>query len=54
MPKKEISTDKEWQADNDCRTLIDAEEVKKDPARMKAAVKKAKEKMAALKEIDNG
>lgn len=45
--------DKMHQAADDCRTLIDAEEIKKDKPRMKAALKAAKEKMAALKEVTN-
>ena len=45
--------DKKWQADSDCHTLIEYGEIKKDKARMKAAVKVAKEKMAALKEVYN-
>lgn len=45
--------DKEWEADNDCRTLIDAQEVMNDPARKKAAMKAAKKKMKALKAVES-
>jgi len=43
----------DWKADGDCRTLIEAEQIKKDKPRLKAAMKKAKEKMAALKELES-
>lgn len=43
--------DKDWEADSDCRTLIDAKEIQNDPKRLKAAMAKAKEKMKALKEV---
>ena len=33
--------DREWQADCDCRTLAEAETIKSDPARMKAAAEKS-------------
>ena len=39
--------DQAWRADEDCRTLMEAEKIRRDPKRMKAAqkaaVKKAKE-----------
>ena len=54
-PVEALDTDdeqeKEWKAENDCRTLIDAAEIKNDPERLKAAVAEAKKKMAALKEV---
>ena len=37
--------DKKWRAQDDARTLAEAQSIKKDPARMKAAVQEAK-KMA--------
>ena len=43
--------DKDWQADSDCRTLIEAKEIMADKERHRAAMKKAKEKMATLKEV---
>lgn len=48
---KMSAEDKAYQADSDCSTLIDAAEIKKDKPRLKAAMKKAKDKMAALKEV---
>lgn len=48
MKATEISSDKDWQAEDDMRTLARAEEIRKDPARLKAALAKAKEKMAEL------
>ena len=41
----------DWRAEDDMRTLARAEEVKNDPARYKAALAKAKEKMAELGEL---
>ncbi len=43
--------DEKWKAERDCETLIDAEEIKKDKTRMKAAMKYAKEKMKNLKAV---
>lgn len=43
--------DKDWQAECDLRTLIDAEKIKKDKARHAAALKKHAEMMAAMQEI---
>lgn len=51
MAKKDIavtSSERDWQAEDDMRTLARAEEIRKDPARLKAALGKAKEKMAEL------
>lgn len=38
----------DWKVESDMRTLTEAEEIKKDPKRYKAAIAKAKEKMAEL------
>lgn len=43
--------DKSWQAESDLRTLIDAEKIKGDPARMKAAMAKASEMKKAVTAI---
>jgi len=40
--------DKEWMAESDLRTLIDAEKIKADPDRIKAAMKKRDEMKKAL------
>jgi len=44
-----ISMDKEWQAEEDMRTLVRAEEVRKDPKRLKAAQAIAKKRADELK-----
>ena len=41
----------EWQAEDDLRALARAEEIKNDPKRYKAALAKAKEKIAALQDV---
>ena len=41
----------DFQAENDMRTLIDAEKIKKDKGRMSAALKKSKEQRAALDSV---
>lgn len=41
----------DWQADDDLRTLARAEEIRKDSKRFKAALAKAKEKIAALQSL---
>lgn len=53
MPKN-ISMDDseaEWQAKSDMRTLAEAEEIRKDPKRYKAAMEKAKEKLAEIQSL---
>ncbi len=45
--------DKGWQAESDMRTLTEAEEIRRDPARYKAALAKAKETMAALQQMQS-
>lgn len=40
-----------WRAQDDMRTLIDAEKIKKDPKRLKAAQKAAKEKIKEMNEL---
>ena len=40
--------EKEWRAEADLRTLIDAEKIKADPERLKAAMKKRAEMKKAL------
>lgn len=47
--KKHEEQEKEWQAERDLNTLIDAEKIKKDPERMAAAVKRKKAMIAAMK-----
>ena len=43
--------DRDYQAESDMRTLAQAEEIRKDPKRLKAALAKAKEKIAELQSI---
>ena len=50
----ETAEDKKWKIESDLRSLVDAEEVKKDKKRYSAAMKLAKEKMAAMKDIQKG
>lgn len=42
---------KEWAADSDLRTLIEAEKIKKDKDRYAAAMKKRDEMVAAMKNV---
>lgn len=46
-----IAMDKEWQAESDMRTLAEAEEIRKDPKRLKAALAKAREKIDELQKL---
>lgn len=46
-----IGMNKEWQAESDMRTLAEAEEIRKDPKRLKAAMAKAKEKIEELQKL---
>ena len=50
-PYEETEEGKKWRAENDMRTLVDAEEIKKDKKRYNAALACAKEKMAAMKKV---
>ena len=45
------SEDKSWQAEDDLRTMAHAEEIKCDPARMKACQQLAKKKMADIQAV---
>lgn len=45
--------EKKMMAEHDLMTLIEAEKIKKEPARMKAAMQCKKEKMAAMEAIGN-
>lgn len=44
-------SDKDWQAEHDCNTLIEAEKIKKDKGRYAAAMKVAKKKHEDLKAV---
>lgn len=45
--------DAKWRAESDLNTLTQAIEIRKDPKRMKAASKLAKEKVAEMASIAN-
>lgn len=47
----QVAEENDWMAENDLRTLIDAEKIKADPKRMKAAMKKQTEMKKALEKI---
>lgn len=42
--------DSQWRAESDCHTLIEAEKIKADPDRLKAAKAAAKKKMKEMQE----
>lgn len=46
-----IAPDTDWRAEDDMRTLARAEEIKKDRTRYRAALAKAREKMAELQAL---
>lgn len=48
---KSIGVDKEWQAQDDSRTLGMAEKIKRDPGRMEAAKKYVMREMESMKLI---
>jgi hypothetical protein len=52
MPTAKISADeKKWRAQDDLRTLIEAEKIKKDKARLSAAMKESREQILALQKV---
>lgn len=52
MSKSEMDKEeKRWRAESDLRTLIEAEEIRADKPRLKAAMNIRKEKMASMKKI---
>lgn len=44
-------SEQDWRAESDMRALAEAEEIRKDPKRLKAALAKAKEKIAELQSL---
>lgn len=44
--------DEDFEAESDLRSLIEAEKVRNDKPRLKRAMAKAKEQMAALKKVE--
>lgn len=52
MNKAEMAKqEKEWAAESDLRTLIEAEKIKKDKPRYAAAMKRRDEMVAAMKNV---
>lgn len=49
-----IAAEGDWRADSDMRTLIEAEQIKKDPKRLKAAQAAAKKKMLEVATVAGG
>lgn len=47
-----LAEEKDWRAESDLRALIDAEKIKADPARLKAAMAKKRDLAKALKSIE--
>ena len=45
-------TEQDFEAESDLRSLIESEKIKKDKSRLKRAMAKAKEQMAALKNVE--
>lgn len=50
-PTEKDERENKWQAENDARTLMDAEEIRADKSRFSKAQKIAKEKAAAFSRI---
>ncbi len=48
-----VKPDSDWQAEDDFRTLMRAEEVKQDPERLKRAMKCAKKQAKAIRSIQD-
>lgn len=51
-PEADDAREKEWMAEGDLRTLIEAEKIKGDKARLKAAMAKASSMKSALAAIE--
>lgn len=46
-----MAPDDDWKAESDLRTLIEAEKIKADPKRLRAAMKKKRETMKSLAKV---
>lgn len=52
QPTEESKAEEEkYEAERDVRTLVDADEIRKDAKRLKRAMKMAREQMAVLKQV---
>jgi hypothetical protein len=49
-----VAMDNRWRAESDLRTLRDAEEIKADSSRVRAAKSEAKKQMNALSKVAGG
>ncbi len=47
-----MKSEKDWQAEHDLNTLIDAEKIKRDPKRLKAVMAKKRDLQKALKGME--
>lgn len=52
MAKSMVSQEKDWRAESDLNTLIEAEKIKKDKNRLKAAMAKKREMQKALAKVE--
>jgi hypothetical protein len=46
-----VNSQAEWRAEDDLRTLTEAEKIRKDPKRLKAAQGMAKKKLAEIEKV---
>ena len=51
MDKEDAEREKRWRAESDLRTLREADDIRKDKERMKAAADMAKEQMTSLQSV---
>ena len=51
VPKNIAAQEREWQAEEDLRTLSNARKIQADPARMRAAQALARKRLADLKAL---
>lgn len=51
MASKPYTSDTNWQAESDMRTLLEARKIKSDPKRLKAALECARKAKEALEEV---
>lgn len=49
-----MPNEQDWMAENDMRTLVEAEKIRKDKKRLSAALKKRDEMVAAMAAVSKG
>jgi len=49
-----MACDEDWKVDSDLRTLIEAEQIEKDPKRLKAAQAMAKKRLLEVASVAGG